>query len=205
MTSEERAEKILNHSGIDMFWDYDDALAFTVTQIREAVEEALGDTVIPLSVAEKNANAIYQKAKAEAYEDAAKIVEDWGAGHYWFSSNDDAISCERMVSRIRARAMEIANMPPTKVKTAKVKQKLQVWWIPQVPTSPFNVPVDSVEMAIKILDTLAEYDKFQLDNNIKPDYSNAGGLNVWEDGEWLQWENEDGQSVDGLMRERTDK
>lgn len=73
--------------------------------------------------------------------------------------------------------------------------KLRVWWIPQVPMHPFRVKVDSVKEAKKILDVLAEYDKFQFENNIKPDYCNAGGLEVWEDGEWLEWENEEGESV----------
>lgn len=64
---------------------------------------------------------------------------------------------------------------------------LQVWWIPQVPGESFKVPVDTLEEAIKILDTLAKYDLFQLENNIKPDYCNTGGLSVFEDGEWSDW------------------
>jgi len=79
-------------------------------------------------------------------------------------------------------------------------QKLRVWWIPQVPGKPFYVPVDSVKEGRKLLEVLADYDAFQFENRIKPDYSNAGGLtetyeekpteNDWtdideEDFEWL--------------------
>lgn len=67
---------------------------------------------------------------------------------------------------------------------------LRVWWIPQVPDKPFYVPVKDVEEAKKILDTLAKYDLWQLAHNIKPDYSNAGGLEVYEKGEWSEWYSE---------------
>lgn len=74
---------------------------------------------------------------------------------------------------------------------------LKVWWIPQVPMKSFDVPVKSIEEAKLILDTLAEYDLFQLENNIKPDFCNAGGLNVFEDGEWCTWYHpETGQDID---------
>lgn len=59
--------------------------------------------------------------------------------------------------------------------------KLRVWWIPQVPMIPFYVAVDSVPEAAKVMQILAEYDDFQYKQNIKPDYSNAGGLEMWDD------------------------
>ena len=74
---------------------------------------------------------------------------------------------------------------------------LQVWWIPQVPGKPFEVPVQSVQEGVKIMDVLADYDQFQLDNNIKPDYANVGGIRVWceDDGEgepgWNDWFDEE--------------
>ena len=73
-------------------------------------------------------------------------------------------------------------------------KKLKVWWIPQVPMKSFFVPVNSLEEARLILDTLAQYDAFQLENNIKPDYSNTGGLLKWdrEENEWIDWEDDDG-------------
>lgn len=74
---------------------------------------------------------------------------------------------------------------------------LQVWWVPQVPMKSFSVDVDSVEMGVKVMDVLADYDLFQYRNKIKPDYCNAGGLRQWcadSDGEgtpgWEDWYDE---------------
>jgi len=74
----------------------------------------------------------------------------------------------------------------------KQEGSLRVWHIPQIPGKPFYVAVTSPEEAIKILNVLADYDLFQFKNNIKPDYCNASGLVVFEDGEWLEWYTEDG-------------
>lgn len=85
-----------------------------------------------------------------------------------------------------------------------VEGDLQVWWVPQVPMPSFTVPVKGIEQAMFLLDTLANYDIFQFDNNVKGDYCNAGGLNIWESGEWCEWENEDGETIDDLRRNRDD-
>lgn len=77
---------------------------------------------------------------------------------------------------------------------------LRVWWIPQVPMKAFHVPVKSIDEAKLVLDTLTRYDLFQLENNIKPDFCNAGGLVVFEDGDWCDWYDEDGNGIDDLMR-----
>ncbi|EHW1979648.1 TPA_asm: superinfection exclusion protein [Salmonella enterica subsp. enterica] len=59
--------------------------------------------------------------------------------------------------------------------------KLRVWHIPQVPMKPFIVEVASVEKGVRVMDALADYDAFQYDNNIKPDYCNANGLEMWDE------------------------
>lgn len=80
---------------------------------------------------------------------------------------------------------------------------MEVWWIPQVPMEPFRVPVSSLDEAAKLLWVLAEYDKFQFENRIKPDYCNAGGLEIFEDGEWTEWtDNETGDDINDYMREK---
>lgn len=63
---------------------------------------------------------------------------------------------------------------------------LRVWWIPQVPsTTPFYVKVKSEKEAGKVMDILAKYDLYQFEHNIKPDYSNVGGIEIeMEDGTW---------------------
>ena len=75
----------------------------------------------------------------------------------------------------------------------KKEKTLRVWWIAQVPASDvFYVDVDSEKEGAKLLKILADYDLFQFNNNIKPDYSNAGGLEqLAEDGEWEAWYVED--------------
>lgn len=70
------------------------------------------------------------------------------------------------------------------------KGQLRVWWIPQVPMNPYWHYVDSVKEAQLLLSALAHYDLFQLRNNIKPDYCNAGGLEVWNGDEWEDWYDE---------------
>jgi len=86
--------------------------------------------------------------------------------------------------------------------------KLRIWWIPQVPMAEFVVEVRSFREARLLLDTLAEYDKFQLEHNIKLDYCNAGGLQIFnEDGdnEWTDWWSEDGDEFDDLTSEEIDE
>lgn len=83
-------------------------------------------------------------------------------------------------------------------KNPPVKHNLKVWWIPQVPMKAFEVEVPDLQTAHILLDTLAYYDLFQYENNIKPDYCNAGDLVEWDVGEmeWLEWNNEMGENFD---------
>jgi len=71
--------------------------------------------------------------------------------------------------------------------------KLRVWWIPQVPMKPFRVPVESVREGVKLMNVLADYDLFQFRNNIKPDYCNVGGLEMYDEEEksWMDWYDEE--------------
>lgn len=74
-------------------------------------------------------------------------------------------------------------------------QAMRVWWMPQVgiDCESFYVPVESVEEAKKIMDVLAYYDCYQMNNDIKGDYCNTGGVEVWdsEANEWTDWYYED--------------
>jgi hypothetical protein len=75
------------------------------------------------------------------------------------------------------------------------KSKLRVWWVPQIPGKPFLVPVATLAEAKLLTDTLAAYDLFQFENRIKPDYANAGGVQVFDPldtedspaGSWVDW------------------
>lgn len=81
---------------------------------------------------------------------------------------------------------------------------MRVWWVPQIPMKPFMVDVRNLAEAKLLLDALAEYDLFQLENNIKPDFSNAGGLEIWDDeldededgSKWTAWYSDEGEEID---------
>lgn len=97
---------------------------------------------------------------------------------------------------------KLAKKPAAKKPPPEAQPKpgdLRVWWIPQVPGKPFQVPVKTLDEARLLLDTLAKYDFFQLENNIKGDYCNTGGLEEFdrENLEWCEWYDDDGNDVMG--------
>lgn len=69
----------------------------------------------------------------------------------------------------------------------------RVWWIPQIPGKPFEVLVTTYAAGIALCDVLADYDIFQYENRIKPDYANAGGVQGLEatTGDWVDIDEED--------------
>ena len=71
------------------------------------------------------------------------------------------------------------------------KTELRVWWIPQVPGKPFFVRVASIKEGVKLMATLAEYDRLQVEQKIKPDYSNSGGIEMLVNGEWEDWHDDE--------------
>jgi len=78
-----------------------------------------------------------------------------------------------------------------------MNEKLRIWWIPQIPMCAFKVEVNNILEAKKILNVLADYDEFQFKNNVKPDYSNVGGLEFFdeENKEWSEFEDEEGNDI----------
>lgn len=79
-----------------------------------------------------------------------------------------------------------------KAKTKGFKKgDLRVWHIPQVPGKPFRIDVKSVEDAKMILPILWDYDIFQFENHIKPDYCNVSGLEEYDGKEWCEWYSEE--------------
>lgn len=77
---------------------------------------------------------------------------------------------------------------------------LRVWHIPQIPGTPFQVVVGTLMEAKLLLNTLADYDNFQLLHKIKPDFSNVQGLEVYRDGAWEEWENDKGEDISTVLR-----
>src|ERR1035437_2575833 len=85
----------------------------------------------------------------------------------------------------------------------RIGPELKVWWIPQIPGKAFDVFLNSFAEAWVILEALPQYDLFQLDHNIKPDFSNVGGLMIRaDDGEWEDWENGEGETMREISHAR---
>lgn len=81
---------------------------------------------------------------------------------------------------------------------------LRVWWIPQIPGKPFRRSVKTLAEAKLLLETLADYDLFQLENKVRGDFSNTGGLHVFDkndtedsrNGSWVDWYDDEGKGID---------
>ena len=88
-------------------------------------------------------------------------------------------------------------------KVAPAKEgDLCVYWIPQVPGKPFEWRVANLDQAAMLLDALAAYDDFQFWQRVKGDYSNTGGLLIFRDGEWEDWESDECDDFDTWRTER---
>jgi len=76
--------------------------------------------------------------------------------------------------------------------------QLKVWWKPQIPMRSFEVLVDNLKEAHLLINTLADYDLFQYETGVKPDYFNVGGLVMWDENlepdddgsQWTDWVDE---------------
>lgn len=79
---------------------------------------------------------------------------------------------------------------------APTEGALRVWWIPQIPGNQFWWPVANLTEAALLLDALAAYDDFQFANRIRGDYSNCGGLCIYRNGDWEEWESDDYDDFD---------
>lgn len=71
-----------------------------------------------------------------------------------------------------------------------VSNKLRVCHFAQVPCKPFIVEVKDEFEAKKIRDVLANQHLFLFENKIIPDYCNVITVDMYEDGEWLDYWNE---------------
>lgn len=70
-----------------------------------------------------------------------------------------------------------------------VKNKLRVVHIPQVPMDGYIVEVQNEREAFLIEQSFAGQHLFLLQSNVIPDYSNAIFIEMFEDGEWVNYYN----------------
>lgn len=85
--------------------------------------------------------------------------------------------------------------------------ELRIWHIPQIPMIPFYARVENCLEAKILLNALAEYDLFQFEHHIKPDFSHAQGFTAWDateeseygpqapKGAWRDWYDEYGNEL----------
>lgn len=79
--------------------------------------------------------------------------------------------------------------------------QLSVWWAREVPIKNIvNYFVEDIESALGRIDKLAERD---LSNPRITD--NVGGLQIFKNGEWEEWEDEEGNSIDDISRMEADE
>lgn len=71
--------------------------------------------------------------------------------------------------------------------------KLRVCHFPQIPCKPFTIEVEDLKQAKFLCDSLANYDLFQFENRIKPDYANMTTVEMWDEEiqEWHLWSDEE--------------
>lgn len=68
-----------------------------------------------------------------------------------------------------------SNYLPTDLKIGE----LVVWHIPQLPMKPFHVKADSWSEAESVMELLTVYDLFQFEFNVKGDYVNVSGVQIY--------------------------
>ena len=89
--------------------------------------------------------------------------------------------------------------------------KFRIWHVPQIPARNdadfFRKEVKSVNEAILILNLLWDYDNFQFERKIKPDFSNASGLEYWDEEfeQWLEYEDEFGNDIANIIEEKEEE
>ena len=72
--------------------------------------------------------------------------------------------------------------------------KLKVWFMPAIEVAEkprYEKEVDSIEQAVFLLNEIAQYTLLLGDASIMPDYSNVGGIMMLENGEWVDWYDEE--------------
>lgn len=67
---------------------------------------------------------------------------------------------------------------------------LRIWWIRNPPSPAQFILIDSPDEAVPILDQLGALD---IRNGVQV---NVGGLEVFEDDEWGEWYDKDGNNID---------
>jgi len=76
--------------------------------------------------------------------------------------------------------------------------QLRVWHLSNPPGKPLWIYTKSVDEAIVVLDSLAMYDLY-LGDIIE---CNAQGLEIFDDGDWEEWQTDDGDDIRAIQDQR---
>lgn len=69
---------------------------------------------------------------------------------------------------------------------------------PQIPCNPFEVEFDTIQEALRLKDILADYDMFQYENRIKPDYCNMTAILAYDE-KYKEWYELDDYEVEDIL------
>lgn len=85
-----------------------------------------------------------------------------------------------------------------RLNSAPKEGDLRIWHVPNPPHAGFEMDVRSPRHAYDVLSVLWAYDNYLGDELI---FTNASGLQVFEDGEWVEWHNDEDQDFDEWSRD----
>lgn len=80
-------------------------------------------------------------------------------------------------------------------------RKYKLWHIPQIPMPPFEVYSEDLSYLVRLQDVLSEYDAFEFEHKVKPDYASISGICVLDDDD--EWEDIDDYEL-GVLRDNLD-
>jgi len=62
--------------------------------------------------------------------------------------------------------------------------RFKAWYIPQVPMQAFEREFSDLATAKVVLNAIIDFSIFEFKNRVKPDYSDAAGIAVWDGEDW---------------------
>jgi len=78
--------------------------------------------------------------------------------------------------------------------------KFAVVHYPQIQCRPYVIDIDNIKEAIRIKDILCNYDLFQYENKIKPDYANMSIIQCYDEEE-KEWYDLDKYDIENMLEE----
>lgn len=68
------------------------------------------------------------------------------------------------------------------------EERIQIWWIPNVPAKAFRRDVADIEEGKRLLNALVDYTRYLEQRGYMSElWADAGGIEVMVDGEWEEW------------------